>query len=494
MWVFTDVTERVQAERQRREAEERLRTVLDNMPVVLWAMDRDGVVTLTEGRGLERASVKSGQGVGRSVNILHEKRPAVIAAARRALAGESFTEVLEVRGIQYECMISPMRDEDGEISGVLGVAADVTERIRAERERRDAEERLNSVLEHMPIVLWAVDKDGVLTVREGKGLEALNLRAGEGIGRSMDVLLKDLPIFHKAVKRALSGEVFTETNKIQEVSFETTFSPIRSESGEITGALGVSANVTERDYAQAQLIQSAKLATLGEMATSLAHELNQPLNVIRMAADSTLERLADGDRDFDNVHTKLERISRQTERAAAIIDHMRIFGRKSEDRPEQIDPRDAVSGALSIMTERLRLHSIDLSVDLPDACRRVTGHMVQLEQVLLNVLANAYDALEVRDSSHGPKAIFIHVVERKAAEEVEIVVEDTGGGIKEEVATRLFEPFVTTKKIGKGTGLGLSISYGIVTEMGGTIEARNTESGTQIKITLPVAHLELVNA
>jgi len=252
--------------------------------------------------------------------------------------------------------------------------------------------------------------------------------------------------------------------------------------------------VTKRNHAQTQLIQFAKLATLGEMATSLAHELNQSFNVIRMAADSTLERIDDGDRDFDNVHAKLQRISRQTVRAAAIIDHMRIFGRKSGDELQSINPRDAVEGALTIMTERLRLHSIDLSVDLLDSCTSIVGHAIQLEQVILNILGNAFDALEGRDSAQGPKSIDVRIADRSSEGNVEIVVEDTGGGIKDEVITRLFEPFVTTKEIGKGTGLGLSISYGIVTEMGGTIEAGNTERGTQIKITLPVPEAALESA
>ena len=107
------------------------------------------------------------------------------------------------------------------------------------------------------------------------------------------------------------------------------------------------------------------MATLGEMATSVAHELNQPLNIIRLAAESTLERLVDGDRDLDNVQTKLSRISRQTARAADIIDHMKIFGRKSDGVASNIDPRDAIHGALSIMSERMRLESIELSVELP---------------------------------------------------------------------------------------------------------------------------------
>ena len=161
---------------------------------------------------------------------------------------------------------------------------------------------------------------------------------------------------------------------------------------------------------------------------------------------------------------------------------------------QRIDPRDAVEGALSIVTERLRLYSIDLSVDMPDSCPKVIGHVVQLEQVLLNILGNAFDALEARNMAEGAKSIDIRLATRDKDGSIEIVVEDTGGGIKEEVINRMFEPFVTTKEIGKGTGLGLSISYGIVTDMRGTIEAANTDLGTQIKITLPVPDAEFETA
>ena len=161
---------------------------------------------------------------------------------------------------------------------------------------------------------------------------------------------------------------------------------------------------------------------------------------------------------------------------------------------QRIDPRDAVEGALSIVTERLRLYSIDLSVDMPDSCPKVIGHAVQLEQVLLNILGNAFDALEARNMAERSKSVDIRLATRGKDGSIEIVVEDTGGGIKEEVINRMFEPFVTTNEIGKGTGLGLSISYGIVTDMGGTIEAANTDIGMQIKITLPVPGAEFETA
>ena len=390
------------------------------------------------------------------------------------------------------------RAHDG---GTISFRSDITELKSQERKLEEQTRLLERTLQSMDQGIAMVDSSMKITLHNRRLLELLDLPP--------DVMDKDPNVQDVMRFNAMRGEYGpgdterlvqdrmgwlhdVDASRVDERTRPNgTVIEVRRSPTLDGGFVSVFTDVKERNHAQTQLIQSAKLATLGEMATSLAHELNQPLNVIRMAADSTLERIDDGERDFDNVHAKLERISRQTVRAAAIIDHMRIFGRKSDGELQSIDPRDAVEGALSIMTERLRLHSIDLSMDLPDSCTSVVGHAVQLEQVILNILGNAFDALEGRDFAQGPKSIDIRIADRSAEGNVEIVVEDTGGGIKDEVITRLFEPFVTTKEIGKGTGLGLSISYGIVTDMGGTIEAGNTERGTQIKITLPVPEAAL---
>ena len=388
----------------------------------------------------------------------------------------------------------PVLDADGNFRGYRGAGVNETRHLIAERQRREMEARLRAVLNTMPVILWAVDRKGVFTLREGKALETIGYRPEVGAGSTIFDLYADRPDIMAHMNRVLDGEEFVAAYNNGRGRFETLFTPLRSETGEVIGAMGVSADVTERDRVQAQLIQSAKMATLGEMATSVAHELNQPLNIIRLAAESTLERLVDGDRDLDNVQTKLSRISRQTARAADIIDHMKIFGRKSDGVASNIDPRDAIHGALSIMSERMRLESIELSVELPEICSLISGHSVQLEQVILNLMSNSFDVMRDRDSSFGAKRLAIGIADRRKAGKIDIVMTDTGGGIDPEVMGRLFEPFVTTKEVGKGTGLGLSISYGIITEMGGAIKAENSPDGAQFTITLPVAERELLPA
>jgi C4-dicarboxylate-specific signal transduction histidine kinase len=216
------------------------------------------------------------------------------------------------------------------------------------------------------------------------------------------------------------------------------------------------------------------------MATSVAHELNQPLNIIRMAAGNSRRKISKGTADLAYLNDKLSRIEEQTARASAIIDHMRMFGREAKEELAPINPRLAVMNGLGLMGEQLRLAGIEVVTELPDDCPLVLGHAIQLEQVILNLLSNAKDALA--EKVLGAK-VTLRVFEHDKT--TVITCEDNGGGISEELLPRIFEPFFTTKEIGKGQGLGLSVSYGIIHDMDGTIFANNTQKGTRFTITLP---------
>ncbi len=245
--------------------------------------------------------------------------------------------------------------------------------------------------------------------------------------------------------------------------------------------VGFIRNISQRKDTAAKLIQSSKMATLGEMATSVAHELNQPLSVIRMAAGNIRQRLSKGIVDPKYLSEKLLRIEEQTTRAAHIIDHMRMFGREAKEPAESIDPRNAVKRALDLMGEQLRLAGIEIVTVLPEDCACVLGHVIQLEQVLLNLLTNALHAIT---KSEGMAKITLQVFEEGNV--IHITTQDTGGGIPSDVMQRIFEPFFTTKSMDRGTGLGLSVSYGIIQDMKGTIAAENIDDGARFTITLPI--------
>ncbi|HWK45047.1 MAG TPA: PAS-domain containing protein [Stellaceae bacterium] len=249
------------------------------------------------------------------------------------------------------------------------------------------------------------------------------------------------------------------------------------------GFIATHEDVTQRCEDQRRLLHSAKLATLGELATATAHELNQPLNVIRLCADNARARLAAGKADEAYLAAKLERISAQTERAANIIDHMRVFGRKPVEAAAPFDLSAAVGHATEFFTETARLRGYELELAIEPGVS-VIGHAALIEQVVANLLSNAMAACAARRTQEAPSRIRVTVCRKDSRAHVEVA--DNAGGIPAEVLPRIFEPFFTTKPGAEGTGLGLSISYGIVSDMGGRLIADNDESGAVFSFDLPM--------
>jgi C4-dicarboxylate-specific signal transduction histidine kinase len=249
--------------------------------------------------------------------------------------------------------------------------------------------------------------------------------------------------------------------------------------------VGYILDVSAEREAQARAMSAARLASLGEMAAGLAHEMKQPLQAISLAAE--LSQIAAARGDTAEVQRRFELIVDQTQRTASLIEHMRRFARGVEDgAPLQAVPvMVAVEGALDLARSALREASISVEVDLGDPPPVVRGQEVLLEQVLSNLLLNARDALGPKPPG-APRRIRIGVAPGTEGT-VRLTVADTGGGIAPDVMARLFEPFVTTKGPDKGTGLGLSICHGLVKGMGGSIDAHNDAEGAVFTITLQVA-------
>ncbi|WP_223557185.1 sensor histidine kinase [Pseudomonas sp. BF-R-01] len=233
--------------------------------------------------------------------------------------------------------------------------------------------------------------------------------------------------------------------------------------------------------------QSAKMATLGEMATGLAHEISQPLNVMRLAIVNVLKRLDSGEVQVDYLIDKLNRIDAQVQRAARVVDHMRVFGRRSEAEQHPFNPVDAIEGTLSLLAEELRGKGVELRVSETGFQVQVRGNVDQLEQVLINLMVNARDALLSKCETDGDFKPWISLHTERDEHSVRLWVEDNGGGIDPQLLERIFEPFFTTKPVGVGTGLGLSVSIGIIENMGGTLRASNSAEGARFCIELPIA-------
>ena len=228
---------------------------------------------------------------------------------------------------------------------------------------------------------------------------------------------------------------------------------------------------------QAQLVQAGKLAAIGTLAAGVAHELNQPLMVIRGQAQLLLQ----DDPDPFQYRAKLEQIERQTAKMAAIIDHLRVFGRTPEGEARPVDLNAVVHDALLLVGAQLAERAIDLRLELAEPPPMALAEANQIEQIVLNLLVNVRDAL-----GKGGKVV---ITTRLEGDGCWLTVQDDGPGIPVAVLSRLFEPFFTTKPVGQGTGLGLPISRQIAQSWGGDLRLSNRpdRSGTLAELWLPGA-------
>jgi C4-dicarboxylate-specific signal transduction histidine kinase len=213
---------------------------------------------------------------------------------------------------------------------------------------------------------------------------------------------------------------------------------------------------------QEQLVQAGKLATLGELTTGVAHELNNPLNNIGLFIGNVIDHLELGRVDPERIKGDLGKAVEQVRKATEIITHLRTFGRPAPVQLERVDVDEVIARSLSLVHEQLRMRAIDVSVQRTGDLH-VLGNAIQLEQVFINLLTNARDALADADRRE------VAITAAEEGEKVSISVADSGPGIPPEIAQRIFDPFFTTKEVGGGTGLGLSITYSIVKEHGGQI-------------------------
>ncbi|MES5047100.1 ATP-binding protein [Rhizobium nepotum] len=271
-------------------------------------------------------------------------------------------------------------------------------------------------------------------------------------------------------------------------------SPIKSGDGKIKNLVAVGLDITEQRAAELAIYQSGKLVTLGEVATGIAHEINQPLAALAMAVDNLQARVAQGKLDQTMIVDSLELAAGQIERAANIVRHMRIYGHRSDGSLHPVDPAEALEGVLTIAGTQIEKEGIEIRRNYRAAEFSVTADLVLVEQIVLNLLLNARDAiLESRDlagsSEETNHQSYIEIrFERIPDGMIAVVIADSGPGIPPANIDRLFEPFFTTKPVGKGTGLGLSLGYGMAQDMGGRLEARNGAAGAEFRLILRAAN------
>jgi len=377
---------------------------------------------------------------------------------------------------------SPIKNTEGRIVAVLEMSLDITERRELEEKLKKSELKYHEIFNQIPNPVFVVDHDSLEVLDCNKSVAAVyGLTREDIIGRSF------LNLFLPAERSRYAADIRTtaELNQVKHLHKNQSrlVVNVRISPGEYPGRkvlLVTTSDITKRLEAEQNLIQASKMATLGEMATGIAHELNQPLSVIKTASSFFIKKL---DRqqaiEQGTLGTMLRKIDGNVDRATRIIDHMRQFARKSDLKLERIQLNEVLRRAFDIFSQQLKLRSIEVAWEIDPALPKIDADPGRLEQVFINLLINARDAIEERwgAAEAGPGSKRIVIGTRAAGPLVVCEICDTGVGVPAHMTERIFEPFFTTKQAGKGTGLGLSISYGIVKDCRGTIRVRPHPAG-----------------
>ncbi|MFH1243905.1 MAG: ATP-binding protein [Pseudomonadota bacterium] len=387
---------------------------------------------------------------------------------------------------------------------IESVFREITEREEAQKalraseaELRDSEEKYRFLFNYDPNSIFVLDADTLKIIDvNAKALEMYGYEKDELVGKSFlqlgtveysgGVLSKrsTVPsrltsVYSNVQHRRKDGELF----------YVNVYASQRRKSGKY-GVIVTTVDITEMLEKESQLVQASKMTTLGEMATGIAHELNQPLSVIKTASIFLAKKVKKKEPISEEIlQTMAEEIDRHVDRASRIINHMREFGRKSEVRKEPVQVNQALTRALEIFSQQLRLREIKVVKELEENLPPIWADSNRLEQVFVNLLLNARDAIENKWKEHPTNSETREIRLKSSYKDriVTIKVADTGAGIPKSIIDKVFEPFFTTKKVGEGTGLGLSISYGIVRDYHGSIQVESKEGeGSEFIITFPI--------
>lgn len=500
-----DITKRQDDEKVLRQSEHETRTILDNMADTFYRTDLQGRIVIISKSVSMLLGLPPRTLLGRRMADLHENLDDRTTFhkelnARSGRLTDFQTSLRHKNGDRVWVSINARycRDSQGVVTGIEGTIRDITSRLAAERALADNERKFRAIADYTFDWESWIGPDGEL-IWVSNGVEAITGHSTDDCHAMDDY---PLPLVHPDDRAGVSGALCLDSGA------NHTFRILRRDGSALVGALAWRTisdsdgkplglrtsihDITEMRQAEQHLVQQAKLATLGETAAGLAHELSQPLNIIRLSAEGTLLRLDDGQCSQDEQSHQFSVIESQAKRMGEIIDHIRVFSRKDTDETAMYAPLDAITAAMDLVEVQFRTAGVVLERTLCPQTGLVRGAQVQLEQVILNLLTNARDSiLEKRRQGVGSGQdtgtdVISVTVETNAEGHLVISVTDTGTGFPAAALDQVFEPFYTTKEVGEGTGLGLSVSADIIASLDGSIHASNTATGARIDVSLPL--------
>ena len=391
---------------------------------------------------------------------------------------------------------SPIFNEEGEVVAAIEMSTDITQVRLLEKELKRSEEKYRTLFNSDPNPIFVLNLE-TLEIQDAndRALNFYGYEKSEVLGGSF-LDLADPQEWDRLRKVSWDkeGAVFKvkhHTKDNDSIHVNIRYSSLK-DLGQDT-VIVTTSDVTERVKSEAQLIQASKMATLGEMSAGVAHELNQPLSVIKTSASFIAKKIDRNEPvDPEILRELATEMDSQVDRASLIINHLRQFGRKTDIRKMNVQLNDCIRGTFTVLGRQLEVHGVKVELHLDEELPPIRGDSNRLEQVFLNLIMNARDAMDEKEvlAGKGVEKV-LEISSFRENHEVVVTISDTGLGMSEEVKEKIFEPFFTTKPVGKGTGLGLSISFGIVRDYDGNIDLESVEGqGSTLRIRFPAVEEE----
>ena len=501
MGVVLDITERKRAEGSLRESEERFRIMANTAPVMIWMSGTNKRCDYFNNRWLDFTgrTLEQELGDGWAKGVHRDDLERCLEIYRNSFdARQEFTMEYRLRRWdgEYGWVLNhgvPRFEPAGIFLGYIGSCIDVTE-------RKHAEEKFRLAVEASPSAIVMTNQQGKIVLVNAQAESLFGYLRDELIDQPVEILVPErFRASHPAHRaefcaasqpRAMGAgrDLFARRKDGTERLVEIGLAPIHTQEGIL--ALTAILDITERRRAELELreqrlnlVHMSRVSTMGELAASLAHELNQPLTAILSNAQAAQRFLAANPTDLEEVREILKDIVQDNSRAGEVIHRMRALVKKGELDIMPLDLAALIRDVVLLVRSDATLHNIHVSLEVDTHLPPVRGDKVQLQQVTLNLLLNAFDAMH--DCPPDKREIHVRAA-RDGGRMVEITVADHGAGLTIDKLEKIFQPFYTTKH--DGLGLGLSISRSIIEAHGGRLWAdNNPDRGATFYFTLPVS-------
>jgi PAS domain S-box-containing protein len=493
-----ELTERKRAEEALNKEKNRMQMYLDIAGVILLALDQNGDIILVNKRGCEVLGYSESEMLG--MNWFDRCLP----AKNRSMVRGVFNQLMqgEVEPIEYyentvlnkndeERLIAwhntLLKSDEGMIVGTLTSGEDITEQKKAEQALINSEKWLRTTLASVGDAVITTDVEGAVSFLNPTAQALTGWKLEDALGRPLTTVFNIInertrnPVENPVVKVLREKKVVGLANHTVLISKDgverpiaDSAAPIKDDAGNVLGVVLVFRDMSKQRETEAQLRQRQKLESIGTLAGGVAHEINNPVGIVMNNAELILDDAEPG----SDIEQNTQEIIRESKRIAVIVKNLLFFSRQEKESHSPALLADIVESTLSLTRKVFANNQITIEVDIPDDLPKLRCRSQQIQQVLMNLVANARYALNQRYPKYDKNKVIKITAQTFTRDDIawiRISVEDHGAGISPKIMGRIFDPFFTTKPRDEGTGLGLSISHGIAREHQGELRVESQE-------------------